>query len=80
MTSPGACPTSCSPAVLLAGTGLLLELAVRKPGNFVYRAVAAAIGVAASCSARQTTRPASCSSACLLIVGTVALAARTALR
>ena len=33
--------------VLLAGTGLLLELAARKPRNAAYLIVAAAIGVAA---------------------------------
>jgi hypothetical protein len=33
--------------VLVAGTGLLLDRAVRKPANFVYRVAAAAIGVAA---------------------------------
>ena len=34
-------------AVLLAGTGLLLELAARNPRNLVLRAAAIAVGVAA---------------------------------
>ena len=33
--------------VLLAGTGVLYELALRRPGSFVYRAIATVIGVAA---------------------------------
>ena len=34
--------------VLLAGTGVLYELALRRPGTFVYRAIATVIGVAAT--------------------------------
>jgi hypothetical protein len=67
-------------AVLLGGTGLLLELAVRKPGNFAYRAAAAAVGVAAIVLGEADDAPGLVLFGGLLIVGTVALTVRTALR
>ena len=66
--------------VLLGGTGLLLELAARRPRNIAYRAVAAAIGVAAIVVGEADDAPGLVLFGGLLIVGTVALALRTAQR
>jgi hypothetical protein len=66
--------------VLLAGTGLLLELAVRKPGNLALRVAAIAIGVAAIAFGETDDAPGLVLFGLLLIVGTVALTVRTALR
>ena len=59
--------------VLLGGTGLLLELAARKPRNLAYRAAAAAIGVAAIVLGEADDAPGLVLFGGLLIVGTVAL-------
>ena len=67
-------------AIVLAGTGLLLELAVRKPGNLLLRGAAAAIGVAAIAFGEADDAPGLVLFGLLLIVGTVALTVRTALR
>jgi hypothetical protein len=66
--------------VLLAGTGLLVELAVKKPGNLVYRGAAAAIGVAAIAFGEADDAPGLVLFGLLLIVGAVALTVRTVLR
>jgi hypothetical protein len=66
--------------LLLGGTGLLLELAVRRPGNLVYRAAAAAIGVAAIVLGEADDAPGLMLFGFLLIIGTVALSLRTAQR
>jgi hypothetical protein len=66
--------------ILLGGAGLLVELAVRKPGNFAYRAGAVAIGVAAIAAGEADDAPGLVLFGGLLIVGTVALAVRTARR
>jgi hypothetical protein len=65
---------------LLGGTGLLLELAARKPGKIVYRGAATAIGVAAIVLGEADDAPGLVLFGGLLIVGTVALAVRTAQR
>lgn len=65
---------------LLGGTGLLLELAARKPHKIVYRGAAAAIGVAAIAFGEADDAPGLVLFGGLLIVGTVALAVRTAQR
>lgn len=65
---------------LLGGTGLLLERAARKANNAAYRAAAAAIGVAAIVLGEADDAPGLVLFGCLLIVGTVALAIRTAQR
>ena len=65
--------------VLLGGSGLLLELAARKP-NIAYRAGAVAIGVAAIVLGEADDAPGLVLFGGLLIVGTVALALRTAQR
>lgn len=65
---------------LLAGTGLLLELAARKPRTIAYRAAAVAVGVAAMVLGELDDAPGLVLFGCLLIGGTVALAVRTALR
>jgi hypothetical protein len=65
---------------LLAGTGLLLELAARKPGNIAYRAAATAIGLAAIVLGEADDAPGLVLFGGLLIVGTVALTVRTAQR
>jgi hypothetical protein len=66
--------------VLVAGTGLLLERAVRKPGSIVYRGAAVAVGVAAIAFGEADDAPGLVLFGGLLIVGTVALAVRTAVR
>jgi hypothetical protein len=65
---------------LLAGTGLLLELAARKAGNILYPAAATAIGVAAIVLGEADDAPGLMLFGGLLIVATVALAVRTAQR
>jgi hypothetical protein len=66
--------------VLLAGTGLLLELAARKPRSLAYRTAAAAVGAAAILFGEADDAPGLVLFGGLLIVGTVALAVRTAQR
>jgi hypothetical protein len=66
--------------VLLGGTGLLLERAVRKPGNIAYKAAATAIGLAAIVLGELDDAPGLVLFGFLLIIGTVALAVRTAQR
>jgi hypothetical protein len=66
--------------VLVAGTGLLLELAVQKSGSVVYRVVAAAIAVAAIVLGELDDAPGLVLFGCLVIAGTVALTVRTAVR
>jgi hypothetical protein len=65
---------------LLVGTGLLLELAVRKPGSVAYRVAATAIGVAAIVLGEADDAPGLVLFGGLVIVGTVALTLRTAQR
>jgi hypothetical protein len=65
---------------LLAGSGLLLELAARKARNIAYLAAATAIGVAAIVFGEADDAPGLMLFGGLLIVGTVALAVRTAQR
>jgi hypothetical protein len=66
--------------VLLAGTGLLLELAARKPRSLALNVAAIAIGVAAIAFGEADDAPGLVLFGLLLIVGTVALAVRTAVR
>jgi hypothetical protein len=66
--------------VLLGGTGLLLELAVRRPGNVAYRGAAIAIGVAAVVLGEADDAPGLVLFGGLLVAGTVALTVRTARR
>jgi hypothetical protein len=66
--------------VLIAGTGLLLELAARKPHNLALQAGAVAIGVAAIAFGEADDAPGLVLFGLLLIVGTVALAVRTVVR
>jgi hypothetical protein len=66
---------------LLGGTGLLLhQLAARKAGNIAYQAVATAVGIAAIVLGEADDAPGLVLFGGLLIVGTVALAVRTAQR
>jgi len=67
-------------AALVGGTGVLLELAARKPGVSAYGAVATAIGLAAIVLGEADDAPGLMLFGGLLIVGTVALAIRTAQR
>jgi hypothetical protein len=67
-------------AVLLSVTGLLLELAVRKPRNIAYRVIAVAIGVAAVAFGNADDAPGLVLFGLLLIAGMVALTVRAALR
>jgi hypothetical protein len=66
--------------VLLGGTGLLLVRAARKPRTIVYSAAATAIGAAAIVLGEADDAPGLVLFGGLLIVGTVALAFRTAQR
>jgi hypothetical protein len=65
---------------LLAGTGLLLELAARRPGSYVLRFAAVAIGVAAIALGEADDAPGLVLFGGLLILGTIALTVRTAVR
>jgi hypothetical protein len=65
---------------LVAGTGLLLDLAARKPGNIASRAAAVAIGIAAIVFGEVDDAPGLVLFGGLLILGTVALTVRTAQR
>jgi hypothetical protein len=62
---------------LLGGTGMLLELAMRKPRNIALRAAAAAIGVAAIVLGNADDAPGLVLFGLLLILGTVVLTVRT---
>jgi hypothetical protein len=66
--------------VLLGGSGLLLELAARRPRSVVYRVAAVAVGVAAIVLGEGDDAPGLVLFGGLLILGTVALAVRTAQR
>ena len=65
---------------LLAGSGLLLELAVRKADNLGYRVAATAIGVAAIVLGEADDAPGLLLFGGVLILCTVALTVRTAQR
>jgi hypothetical protein len=65
---------------LVAGTGLLLELAARRPRALVYRVAAAAIGVVAIALGEADDAPGLVLFGLLLIVGTVALTIRNVVR
>jgi hypothetical protein len=65
---------------LRSGTGLLLELAVRRPRSIAYRAAAAAIGLAAIASGEADDAPGLVLFGGLLIAGAVALTVRIAQR
>jgi hypothetical protein len=67
-------------AVLLVGTGLLLELAVRNADKLAYRVAAAAIAIVAIALGEADDAPGLVLFGLLVIVGTVALSIRTALR
>jgi hypothetical protein len=66
--------------VLLAGVGALCELAARHPANLAYRIIATVIGVAAILAGEADDAPGLVLFGGLLILGTIALAARTAQR
>ena len=65
-------------AVLLGGTGLLLELAARKPRSIALRAGAGAIAVAAIALGEADDAPGLVLFGLLLIIGTLVLTIRTA--
>jgi hypothetical protein len=67
-------------ALLLGGSGLLLELAVKKPRNVALQVVAAAIGGVAVVFGEYDDAPGLVLFGGLLILGTLALAVRTARR
>lgn len=67
-------------AVLLGGTGLLLELAARRPRELLPRVAAAAIGVAAIALGEADDAPGLVLFGLLLIGGAIALTVRTARR
>jgi hypothetical protein len=66
--------------VLLAGTGFLLELAVRRRDRVAYRVAGAAIGVAAIALGDADDAPGLVLFGCLVIVAMLALTIRTAVR
>ena len=65
---------------LLGGSGLLLELAARRPGSIAYRAAAAAIGAPAIVVGEADDAPGLVLFGGVLIVGTGALTIRAAQR
>ena len=67
-------------AVLLGGTGMLHELAIRRPRNLAFRVAAVGIGVAAIVLGEADDAPGLVGFGLLLILGTLALAVRTAVR
>ena len=66
--------------VLVAGTGLLLEAAARRPRSLAFRAAGIAIGVAACLFGNADDAPGLVLFGCLLVLGAAALSARKALR
>lgn len=67
-------------AILLGGTGLLLELATKNVRSVVYRALIAAVGVAAMVFGEADDAPGLVGFGLLLLLGTIALSVRTAQR
>jgi hypothetical protein len=67
-------------AVLVAAVGTLHELAARRPASFAYRVIATVIGVAAIVVGEADDAPGLVLFGLLVILGTIALAARTAQR
>jgi hypothetical protein len=65
---------------LVAGTGLLFELASRKPRHIAYRAAATAIAIAAIAIGEADDAPGLVLFGCVVILTTIALGLRTALR
>jgi hypothetical protein len=65
---------------LLVASGLLLDLAGRRPATIAFRAAAAVLGVAAIAFGLSDDAPGLVLFGCLLIGGTMALALRTAWR
>jgi hypothetical protein len=63
--------------LLLGGTGLLLEVALKKPANHALRGAAAAVGVAAMVLGEADDAPGLVLFGLLLVLGTVALTIRT---
>jgi hypothetical protein len=66
--------------VLVGGTGLLLEVATRRPAAIVYRVAAAAIGVVAILLGEEDDAPGLVLFGLMLLLGTAALTLRTARR
>jgi hypothetical protein len=62
--------------VLLAGTGVLYELVLRRPRSLVYRAIATVIGVAAVVAGEADDAPGLVGFGCLVILSTIVLALR----
>jgi hypothetical protein len=69
-----------SAAVLLGGTGFLLELAIRNPRLIAYRAATTAVGVVAIFFGEADNAPGLVLFGLLLLVGTVALTVKTTQR
>jgi hypothetical protein len=65
---------------LLAGSGLLLELAARRPRNVVYRVAATALGVATVLFGQADDAPGLVLIGGALLLGSLALSVRTAWR
>jgi hypothetical protein len=66
--------------ILLIGTGVLLELAARKPRSLTYRAAAIAVGLAAIVLGEADDAPGLVLFGGLLVLVTIALAVRAAYR
>jgi hypothetical protein len=65
---------------VLGGSGFLLDLAVRKPSSIAYRVALAAVGVVAIALGEADDAPGLVLFGVLLVVGTIALTARTVQR
>jgi hypothetical protein len=66
--------------VLLAGTGVLFELALRSRGSLVYRAIATVVGAAAIVAGEADDAPGLVGFGCLVVLATIVLALRPSRR
>ena len=67
-------------AILLAGTGFLIEVAIRRPDNLAYKAAAVMIAIAAILLGEADDAPGLVLFGLVVIVGTLAMGVRSAQR
>jgi len=80
LSAPWSLADFIAAGVLVAGSGLLLEAAARRPHSLAVRAAGIVIGVAACLFGNADDAPGLVLFGCLLIGATLALAVRTRLR
>ena len=76
VSAPWSAADFIAAGVLVAGTGLLLEAAARRPRSLAFRVAGIAIGVAACLFGNADDAPGLVLFGCLLIAGTIALTVR----